>query len=306
MSQGGATGNLAAGLDIGSYETRCVVLERRGPSAVLRGASVVRSQGWDAGRIINATAVSEVVQAAALSASIRSGVELKTVTVGYADSFVQMEELAGILRSGGLRAGDYVAESEAALLATTTDLMRQGGICLADIGKNASEMAFVEARAGLRTGTLASGGDAFTKDLAEQMELPFGEAESFKVRHGRLCQAGNPPTSPLQKELSGRAEEILEARAGQYFHALAFHLEQLRGSPVMGTGLILAGGGASLPGLCEFAEACLDIPVRLGQVIGIQDWPLELSSPAWATVAGLALHAAQNSSPAAGGNAYGQ
>ncbi len=274
---------LRAGLDAGSLYTRCVLIEWISGRPRLRSASVVPSQGWQDGRIRNTDALAGSISAAALSAGIRAGISVDAITVGYADSFNQMEALNASIERSGLRVADFAVESEAALLATTSDLMRQGGISAAAIGVDATELAYSDLRGGIQTTSVAVGAREFTQDIASLFELPMAEAEHLKLAEGNIGRHSpeqNP--TPLQ--------EILEARAGQYLHMLEFRIEELAGQLPPPGGLILTGGGASLPGLCNFAEELLQCPVRLGQVIGVAEWPLELSAPSWAVAAGLALH----------------
>jgi cell division ATPase FtsA len=120
-------------------------------------------------------------------------------------------------------------------------------------------------------------------DIASLLDLPMTEAEHLKLAEGSIARSAldEKPTA---------LQEILEARAGQYLHLMEFRIEELAGQLPPPGGLILTGGGACLPGLCDYAEELLQCPVRLGQVVGVADWPLELSAPGWAVAAGLALH----------------
>lgn len=274
---------LRAGLDAGSVYTRCVVIEWISGRPRLRSASVVPSQGWQDGRIRNSDAVAGSISAAALSAGIRAGISVEAITVGYADAFNQMEALNAAIERSGLRVADFAVESEAALLATTSDLMRQGGISAAAIGVDATELAYSDLTGGVRTASVDVGSREFTQDIASLFDLPMAEAEHLKLAEGSVGRLSvKQKQTPLQ--------EILEARAGQYLHMLEFRIEELAGQLPPPGGLILTGGGASLPGLCDFAEELLQCPVRLGQVIGVAEWPLELSAPSWAVAAGLALY----------------
>lgn len=274
---------IRAGLDAGTAHTRCVLIEWVNGRPRLRSASIVPSQGWEQGRIRNVEALAGAVSAAAMAASIRAGAEIATVTAGYAESFNQMEELNAALERSGLRVADYVVEGEAALLATTSDLMRQGGISAAAIGVESTELSYSDLIGGIRTVSVPMGSWEFTEDVASLLDLPFTEAEHQKVTVGSIARG-------LMEQKATPLQEILEARAGQYLHMLEFHIEELAGQLPPPGGVILTGGGACLPGLCDYAEELLQCPVRLGQVVGVAEWPLELSAPSWAVAAGLALH----------------
>jgi cell division protein FtsA len=58
-------------------------------------------------------------------------------------------------------------------------------------------------------------------------------------------------------------------------------------------GVVLAGGGARLPGMCDMAESVLRCQARNGLPVGIADWPPELDHPGWTTAAGLAMYSAK-------------
>jgi cell division protein FtsA len=59
------------------------------------------------------------------------------------------------------------------------------------------------------------------------------------------------------------------------------------------SGLVIVGGGALLPGICDVAERVLECPARIGLAQGFLDWPEELNDPAWTTAAGLAMYSAR-------------
>ena len=58
-------------------------------------------------------------------------------------------------------------------------------------------------------------------------------------------------------------------------------------------GAVLTGGGARLNGMCDVAEMVLRCQARIGLPLGILDWPEEIETPAWTTVAGLAMYSAR-------------
>jgi cell division protein FtsA len=61
----------------------------------------------------------------------------------------------------------------------------------------------------------------------------------------------------------------------------------------LANGLVIAGGGARLPRICDVAEDVLKCPVRLALTQGIVHWPDDINDPAWTTAAGLAMYAAR-------------
>jgi cell division ATPase FtsA len=45
--------------------------------------------------------------------------------------------------------------------------------------------------------------------------------------------------------------------------------------------------------MCDVAETVLRCQTRNGLPVGILDWPEEIETPAWTTVAGLAMYSAR-------------
>ncbi len=70
-------------------------------------------------------------------------------------------------------------------------------------------------------------------------------------------------------------------------------LERAGMQRALANGLVISGGGALLPGICDVAERVLDCSARIGLAQGFLDWPDELNDPSWTTAAGLAMYAAR-------------
>jgi len=57
--------------------------------------------------------------------------------------------------------------------------------------------------------------------------------------------------------------------------------------------VVLTGGAARLPGMCDMAERVLNCPARNGLPVGIEGWPEAFEDPAWTTAAGLMMYSAR-------------
>ena len=55
-----------------------------------------------------------------------------------------------------------------------------------------------------------------------------------------------------------------------------------------------AGGGAELAGLADYAQSVLGVPVRIGKPAALKGLPEAHTSPAFTTLAGLVLYAAED------------
>ena len=115
------------------------------------------------------------------------------------------------------------------------------------------------------------------------VELPSAESQDPEDRELRVT-----------REVPRRVvNEILESRAVELFDMVRTELARVGMQRAISTGVVITGGGALLPGLCDVAERVLECPARLGLAQGILDWPEEMNDPAWATVAGLSMYAAR-------------
>ena len=81
--------------------------------------------------------------------------------------------------------------------------------------------------------------------------------------------------------------EILQPRAEEVFNLVWDEIRRAGYEKSLNSGIVLTGGGALLDGLPEVAEQIFDLPVRRGipaELGGLVD---HISSPVFATAAGL-------------------
>jgi cell division protein FtsA len=147
------------------------------------------------------------------------------------------------------------------------------------------------------------GGDHFTGDIAYCLKICFEDAQRVKeeygcaqlglIRDANLIDIPSQDGRPSREATRGQINEILEARAEELFGYVRVELENAGMERHLLEGVILTGGGAMLPGMLDMAEKMLHCPARNGLPLGIEDFPDELTTPAWTTAAGLALYSAR-------------
>jgi cell division protein FtsA len=93
----------AAGLDVGSTQTRLVVCVLEEGRLRLVGCAAVGSQGWLKSRIFDQRAISESVLAALSEAEATSGISIESTVVGMGGSTVRGANSRGVLEMGYLR-----------------------------------------------------------------------------------------------------------------------------------------------------------------------------------------------------------
>jgi cell division protein FtsA len=180
---------------------------------------------------------------------------------------------------------------------------RNRGVAVVDIGKHSTDIVVYDGEAVLLARSLAISADHFTRDVAVGLTVQYNDAERLKIEYGCAMvgltsdnsfievpsNEGRLPREAPRKQLN----EILEARAEELFIHVGSELVTIGMDQKLLEGVILAGGGAMLNGMCDMAERVLNCPARNAIPQGIQDFPDDLSVPAWSSASGLARYSAR-------------
>ncbi len=109
-----------------------------------------------------------------------------------------------------------------------------------DVGGGTTDIAVVR-NGGLEgTKMFALGGRAFTKRLAQDLNVSFEEAEAIKVKYG-FGQVG--------REASQRIEKILAGDCEVWLSGVEIALSEYCESDLLPSRILLCGGGSALPGI---------------------------------------------------------
>src|SRR5271155_3775800 len=180
---------------------------------------------------------------------------------------------------------------------------RVRGVAVVDIGMHSTGLVVYDGEAVLLARSLPISADHLTRDVAVGLRGQYNDAERLKLEYGCAMLGltsdnsyievpsaeGRLPREAPRKQLN----EILEARAEELFIHVGSELVTIGMDQKLLEGVILAGGGAMLNGMCDMAERVLNCPARNAIPEGIQDLPEDLSNPLWATAAGLARYSAR-------------
>lgn len=223
---------------------------------------------------------------------------LSTCSGGVAQSVVTCANRAGLEVVDTVYEG--IASAESVLSADEREL----GVCLADVGASTTELVVFFEGSVAHTAVLPIGGDHFTNDLAVGLHVSTEEAEQLKLMYGNCVVTSVPSLNEI--EVGGNLStggstaprlvrqrflaEILEPRARELFTMLRDNLRQGGVLEALGTGAVLTGGGAKLPGLLDVAESLLRTPARVGSPVPLSRMPQELAGPEFATAIGMLLY----------------
>jgi cell division protein FtsA len=207
---------------------------------------------------------------------------------------------AGMLVSG------IVAEQLAASESILTDDEKELGVALVDIGGGTTAIAIFEHGSVWHTSVIAVGGEYFTNDIAVGMMTPIPEAERIKKKYGCALTSLVDDSEMVEiPRVGGRKPrlvprhilaEIIQPRAEELFGLVKQEIAEAGFEKSLNSGIVLTGGGSSLHGICECAEAIFNLPIRTGSPEGVGGLSDVVSSPIFATAVGLVKQGVQRQS----------
>ncbi|MEO7142361.1 MAG: cell division protein FtsA [Bryobacteraceae bacterium] len=373
---------LAAGVDAGSWRTRCVICLLEGSRLRYLGHGEAVSTGWAKGRIADQNELAMRIREAVRAAEKRAQIPVDAVVAGVGGATVhggnshgvfefgqsriaQPEDLtyamnlasrvrlendrmvlqvlpqdfvvdgrAGYRKPKGMTCSrldanvhivtasrqehdclveamheahlaveDTVLEPMAAAYAAILPDDRNRGAALIDIGMHSTDLVIYDGDSVVRAASIPVAGDHFTRDAACMLTIAYEDAERLKQEYGcallgltadtTLIEVPSPESRGPREVRRRELIEILEARAEELFELV--RAEILRADMEQGLleGVVLAGGGASLTGMCDMAERVLNCPARNALPLGIGNLPKEIDSAEWTTAVGLAMYSAR-------------
>ena len=217
-------------------------------------------------------------------------------------SIQEHNAIVGAVNQAHLSVDETVFEALAASYAAVLPEERREGVAVVNIGAQSTDMVVYYGDALQLATTLAICGDHFTRDIARCLCISFEDAALVKHEYG--CAVADytalnsvvevPGPDGRDREMPRRKlGHILQARSVELFTHVQRELARVGMDRALMGGVVLTGGGANLPDICEVAERVLGCQAQKGLALGIQGWPEALHDPAWTSTAGLAMYAAR-------------
>ena len=192
-----------------------------------------------------------LVHAAVTSASIDGytvtnpvGFQGRYVKIGIFNAFaplVHLGALQTVAEQLDLELLQVVAEPYAVARVLGTEQVQQAGALFIDIGGGTTDVALVRQGGIEGTRMFALGGRAFTKSLADRLDLPFPRAEALKVDFAR----------GLQVDRRDEVEQIIRDDITVWSAGVELVIEELAGGDLLPGRIYLCGGGSRLPEIQE-------------------------------------------------------
>ena len=208
-----------------------------------------------------------------------------------------LQDIMNCIRQAGLDVGDIVLQQLASSLAVVRKEEQEAGVVLVDIGGGTTDYVFFRDEIVHHTRILSIGGDHVTNDISLGMKLLIPQAEELKKREGKalseLARDDSDLSIPgaLYRHAPGRTHRklclIIEARMTEIFQLIRNDLESEGHFNLIGSGLVLTGGGALLKGIDVLAARVTGLPVRIGTPTGITGLREVIDNPIYSTAVGL-------------------
>jgi cell division protein FtsA len=226
-----------------------------------------------------------------------SGIRLEVKVHIVTGAVSAVQNIVKCVRRCGLEVTDLILQPMASADAVLTADEKELGVVLVDIGGGTTDIAIFTEGAIRHTAVIPIAGDQVTNDIAMALRTPTAEAEEIKVRYGIAKQVLADPTDvfdvPGLGDRSARTmskaalSAVIEPRVDELFGLVHQVVRESGFEEVLSSGVVLTGGSALMPGMCELAEDVFLKPAR----VGVPDYSGQLAdvvkSPRYSTVLGL-------------------
>ncbi|HYL40404.1 MAG TPA: cell division FtsA domain-containing protein, partial [Candidatus Binatus sp.] len=207
-----------------------------------------RSVTWETGltsvevRLVHAAVVGCWIDGYAVTNPV--GFQGRNVRIAIFDAFAPLVHL-GALQTVASRLDleliAVVAEPYGVARVLDSEQVRQGGALFVDVGGGTTDVALVRQGGIEGTRMFALGGRAFTKSIADRLDLPFPRAESLKVDYAR----------GIAGEREDDVRRIVADDVAVWAAGVELVLEELGGTDQLPGRIHLCGGGSRLPEIRE-------------------------------------------------------
>lgn len=211
------------------------------------------------------------------------------------------------IQSIGLKIDAPVFTGWASAKSVLTSTERELGVLLLDIGGGTTSIStFVEDAITFST-SVPFGGSNVTRDLAAGLRLSLEDAEKIKLNSQELIKKSTVDKNKKESDILDIAflgiedvktiskklfTEIIEARIEEIFKDIVLaEIEQAGQEYALPAGIVITGGSAQLPNITNIAKKVFGVPARIGHPKGLTGLTDSISSPEFASLQGLVLHA---------------
>lgn len=205
-----------------------------------------------------------------------------------------LENLEKALFEAGLEIEEIIPSPLASSRAVLSSEQKELGVAVVDIGAGTTSLSVFGEGNLIDFAVFPVGSSNITNDIAIGLRTEIAIADrikkefgSFELREKKRKDKKGKIEIP-EKELSfprSFLRNIIKSRISEMFSEVAKSLKKISKETILPGGVILTGGGSSLPGLREFAKQKFELPCYLSGPRGV----LSVEEPNFSCCAGLLL-----------------
>ena len=213
----------------------------------------------------------------------------------------RVDNLKRVVGDDKLDVTDVVFDGVASSVAVLSTAQKRDGVVLIDLGAGTTSVITFCGQVVADVFCLGIGGDHVTNDIASGFNIPVNRAETLKREHGRAVLDADYAYKriPLSKEeqfgpdsVSEKSlQVIINARMDELFKIIRERLEELNLLDVLGGGVVLTGGGASLNDVDKLAERVFGLSCTKGRINNVDGFEVIKDQSSFVTAAGLLKYA---------------
>jgi len=187
-----------------------------------------------------------------------------------------VNDLIRTIEGIGVYVEDVMASPLAASFVMLSKAQKRAGCILTNIGAETTSIVVFEDSTPISMKIFPVGSSDITNDLALGLRIPLEDAE--KIKRGAITSA------TFSKK---KVDEIIQERLRSIFSLIDVHLKKIKRDGLLPAGVILTGGGASVPSAVEIAKTTLALPARIATLdIGKST---KIRNASWAVAYGLCM-----------------
>ncbi|EKE85330.1 cell division protein FtsA [Idiomarina xiamenensis] len=204
----------------------------------------------------------------------------------------------------GLTVDKLIFSALASSISVLTEDEKDLGVALVDMGAGTIDICLYSGGVLRHTAVIPAAGNQVTSDIAKIFRTPLNHAEEIKTQYACALRqlvsmednidvpsvGGRPSRSMSRHTLA----EVVEPRYQELFELVRDEIKQSGLDEQIAAGVVLTGGCAKMEGAIEFAEEIFQMPVRLGEPLGIKGLTDYVQDPVYATAVGLLKYGQQD------------
>lgn len=196
---------------------------------------------------------------------------------------------------------DLMLEPLASADAVLSDVEKEAGVALVDIGGGTTDIAIFQDGIIRHTAVIPLGGNIVTEDIKEGCTIIKSQAELLKIKFGSALASensaieivsipglrGRPPKEISLKNLAS----IIQARMEEIIDNVIYEIKSSGFEKKLIAGIVLTGGGANMKHILQLTEFMTGMDVRIGFPSEHLSNTMseELANPMFATGIGLVI-----------------